>query len=68
VKAGDLDAARADFDKALLIDPKNAESLYGRGLLKRRQGDGPGGEADINAASMLQAGIDKEAESRGITP
>ena len=51
------DAAIADYDVALKLNPKLAGSLYGRGLAKRRTGDAAGAEADIAAATALQANV-----------
>jgi hypothetical protein len=45
-----FDESIADYDAALRINPKQAESLYGRGTAKLRQGDSAGGNADIITA------------------
>jgi hypothetical protein len=41
----------------LKINPKQVDALYGRGLAKRKKGDPAGGDADIAAASAIQADI-----------
>ena len=38
-------------------NPKDADSLYGRGVAKLRSGDRAGGEADIAAAQAIKADI-----------
>lgn len=46
--------AISDYDAALLIEPKNSSSLYGRGLA-RRQLNQPDGERDIREALQLDS-------------
>jgi tetratricopeptide (TPR) repeat protein len=53
LKKGSLDAAIADYDAALGIDSKKANSLYRRGVAKRLKGDIAGGEADVAAAQAI---------------
>jgi hypothetical protein len=49
-----LDDAVADYDEALRRNPKQAGSLYGRGLAKLKKGDAVDGEADIAAAKAIR--------------
>jgi tetratricopeptide (TPR) repeat protein len=63
-----LDDAVADYDEALKLNPKQAGSLYGRGLAKLKNGDAAGGEADIAAAKAIQADIAEEFARYGVTP
>ena len=63
-----LDDAVADYDEALKLNPKQAGSLYGRGLAKLKKGDAGGGEADIAAAKAIQADIAEEFARYGVTP
>jgi len=63
---GRLDAAIADYDAALAIDPKKAVSLYGRGLAKKQKGDIAGGDNDIAAAEALLPGIGAKFGTSGI--
>ena len=49
--------ANADYDAALAQNAKDADSLYGRGLAKLRNGDAAGGNADIAAAKTIDGGI-----------
>jgi tetratricopeptide (TPR) repeat protein len=44
----------AAYDSVLRIEPRNAYSLYGRGMAKLRAGDTPGGQADIAAAKAIK--------------
>jgi len=52
-----LDLAIADFDESLRRDPKDAVSLYGRGLAKQKKGDNSGATTDMNAAVTLNPTI-----------
>jgi tetratricopeptide (TPR) repeat protein len=63
-----LDDGLADYDEALKLNPKQASSLYGRGLAKLKKGDAAGGEADIAAAKAIQADIAEEFARYGVTP
>jgi hypothetical protein len=53
---GQFEAAIRDYDAALKADPKIAESLYGRGVAKVKNGDADG-NADIAAAKALNPNI-----------
>src|SRR5215470_9323016 len=59
LRMGKFDRAIADYSAALARDAKRAESLYGRGLAKRRQGDAVG-DADIAAAKAIRPDIVEE--------
>ena len=61
-----LDEAIADFDAALRADAKLASSRYGRGLARHRKGDQIGGDADIAAATAMNAGIASEFARYGM--
>ena len=62
------DAAIADYDAALRLQPKIAWSLYGRGLAKLRRGLSSEGRADIAAATALQPKMTERAARYGVTP
>jgi formylglycine-generating enzyme required for sulfatase activity len=66
LRLGQFDKAIADYDNALRLDPKQATSLYGRGLAKRRKGDQGGGDADIAAAKALRPSIADDFAAQGI--
>jgi tetratricopeptide (TPR) repeat protein len=66
LKLGAFDRAIADFGEAIAMNPKDAGSLYARGLAKRRNGDAAGGEADIAAAKAIKADIVTEYASYGV--
>ncbi len=65
-KLGAFDRAIADFSAAIAMNPKDAGSLYARGLAKRRSGDTAGGEADIAAAKAIKADIATEYAGYGV--
>ncbi|MDF3072506.1 MAG: Peptidase [Alphaproteobacteria bacterium] len=58
----DYGPALADFEAALKIDPKLAYPLYGRGMVRLRQGDVARGNADIAAATKAQPDIARQFE------
>ncbi len=64
---GLLDDAIRDYNAALKLDPKNAGSLYGRGLAKQKKGNTEAGNADIAAAKAIQADIAEEYARYGVT-
>ena len=61
-----LNLALADYDAALQANPKNAFSLYGRGVAKRLQGDATGADADIAAAEQTSPDIAEDFERYGV--
>jgi tetratricopeptide (TPR) repeat protein len=66
LKAGRADAAIADYDAALRIDPKLANALYGRGLARLRRGKTSSGQEDIAAAKALRIDIAEEFARYGV--
>ncbi|MGP8119438.1 MAG: tetratricopeptide repeat protein [Xanthobacteraceae bacterium] len=52
-RSGAYDKAIEDFSAALAQDPKDADSLYPRGVAKLWAGDRSGGAADIAAAKTI---------------
>jgi tetratricopeptide (TPR) repeat protein/predicted aspartyl protease len=68
LRLGDYDRSIADYDDSLKLAPKNAWSLYGRGVAKMRKHKVPEGEADIAAASAIWPEIGEEFTRRGIIP
>jgi tetratricopeptide (TPR) repeat protein len=59
LKAGRLDEAIADYDRAIAINPKFAAALYGRAQAKRQKGDASGADADQAAARALDPAIEQ---------
>jgi tetratricopeptide (TPR) repeat protein len=64
--AGQLDNALADYEAVLSRNSKDSWSLYGRGLIKRKQGDTAAGDADIAAAEAIESGIAEAFADRKI--
>lgn len=58
--------ALADYEQALLFDPQYAPALYGRGIVKRINGDAAGGGADVASAKHFQADIDRVMMQAGV--
>src|SRR5687768_15027422 len=61
-----LDKALADYERALVINPQYAAALYGRGIIRMRNGDLPGGGADVAAATHHRAAIAAEMARAGV--
>ena len=57
-----------DYDAALVLSPKQAASLYGRGLSKLKLGQKDAGQADLAAATAIEGGIGKRFEGYGLKP
>ncbi|MHB8475598.1 MAG: aspartyl protease family protein [Steroidobacteraceae bacterium] len=68
LRLGDNDKAIADYDESLKLAPKNAQSLYGRGVAKIRKQKAADGEADIARATALSSTVADEFKRRGISP
>ena len=67
LRLGRLDAAIADYTAALRRNPRTVYALYGRGIARLRNND-KGGNADLEAARVLQAGVDNLFAGLGIRP
>jgi tetratricopeptide (TPR) repeat protein/predicted aspartyl protease len=68
LRLGDFDKAISDYDASLQILPKNAWSLYGRGIARLRKHKSAEGEADMSAATAINAPIAKDFNRYGIVP
>jgi tetratricopeptide (TPR) repeat protein len=66
LRAGRMEAAIADYDAALRIDPKLALALYGRGLAKIKRGQTAFGDADIAAAKAARPDVVEEFARYGV--
>jgi tetratricopeptide (TPR) repeat protein len=56
-RLGDYDKSIGTYDAALKIRPKNAWTLYGRGLAKLKKNNRSEGEADIAEAVKIAPGV-----------
>ena len=56
------------YSAALKLQPDQRNSLYGRGVARRRIGDNAGANADLAAGRKYNAGIDREYADYGIKP
>ena len=66
LRLGRLDAAIADYDLALSINPTLAPSLYGRAVARSRTGDAARATLDRDAAERSHRGITAEFKGYGI--
>ena len=67
LKLKKLELALTDYDAALQANPKNAFSLYGRGIAKRLSGDEAGAIADIAAAEQISPDIAADFGRYGVS-
>jgi tetratricopeptide (TPR) repeat protein len=65
-KNSDLDNAINVYNKALVISPNQASSLYGLGVAKLKKGDTVGGNAYVAAAKIIKPKIGDEFEKYGV--
>jgi hypothetical protein len=63
---GDLEAARADVDAALLAEPGMTASLFLRGIIKSREGDEKGGREDIDLALAMRPSMEANYRAWGL--
>jgi tetratricopeptide (TPR) repeat protein/predicted aspartyl protease len=68
LRLGAYDKSIADYDESLKRLPKNAWSLYGRGLAKLRKKNTAEGEADIGAATAIWSSVADNFKRHGIVP
>jgi tetratricopeptide (TPR) repeat protein/predicted aspartyl protease len=67
-RLGDYDKSIGEYDGAVQIRPKNAWTLYGRGLAKLKKNDRSGGEADIAEAVSIAPGVADAYKNMGLIP
>ncbi|WP_052216093.1 DUF3857 domain-containing protein [Sphingomonas sp. ERG5] len=63
-----LDDALTDLNAALDLDADRPESIYMRGMVRKRMGDAKASEADFAAARMMLPTIDETYAKYGIKP
>ena len=57
-----------DFDAALALNPRLAETLYKRGLTKMKLGDAAGGKTDMGVALKLNPHAGDDMKELGLSP
>jgi len=67
-RLGDYDKSIGTYDAALKIRPKNAWTLYGRGLAKLKKNNRSEGEADIAEAVKIAPGVSDAYSRMGLSP
>jgi tetratricopeptide (TPR) repeat protein len=68
LRMNDYNKSIADYDAALKIDPKNASSLYGRGIARLRRQETATGTADIESAKTIRPQAADDLKRWGIAP
>ena len=66
LKMKQYDKAIAQYNLSLKTDPDRARALYGRGLARARNGQGPAGISDMSTASGIQPNIAEEFKRYGV--
>lgn len=66
MRMGNLKDARADIEKALTLESKNASVLYLRGILNAREGKTKAANDDIAAAKKMFPMVEKEYSAIGL--
>lgn len=66
LKLKQYDKAIAQYNLSLRTDPDRARALYGRGLARTRNGQGPAGISDMSTASGIQPNIAEEFKRYGV--
>ena len=66
LKMGRWDAAIADYNSALRLEPTLPSALYGRGLAKIKQGGTVAGKADISRAARIEPNIAARFDRYGV--
>jgi len=67
-RQGKLDPSIDAYNAALAQNPQLPSSLFMRGVVRLRQGDAAGGQADLASARALDANIDQQFSGYGVTP
>jgi tetratricopeptide (TPR) repeat protein len=65
---GRYDRSIRDYTESLRIKPKNAWTLYCRGVARMRAGMTADGQADLAAATVLKPGVAQDAARFGVSP
>ncbi|MEV4780679.1 tetratricopeptide repeat protein [Burkholderia sp. LMU1-1-1.1] len=68
LRLGQYREAIEQYDEALRLQPKLAQSLFGRGIAKRRAGQRASDDTDLKAARAVQPDIDAEFAAMGMRP
>jgi tetratricopeptide (TPR) repeat protein len=67
LQLGELDRALAGYNAVLKLNPKLANSLYGRGITEIKKGDASAGNTDITAAKAIRPDVAVEFAKLGIS-
>ncbi|HMN45747.1 MAG TPA: tetratricopeptide repeat protein [Povalibacter sp.] len=68
LRMGNYARSLDDYERALKLQPKEAWSLYGRGLARIRLGRKEQGDADIEAATAIDASVARRYIEAGLSP
>lgn len=67
-RLGDYDKSIGEYDAALKIRPKNAWTLYGRGLARLKKNNRSEAEADLTEAASIAPGVAEAYKKMGLAP
>ncbi|HUG73411.1 MAG TPA: tetratricopeptide repeat protein, partial [Steroidobacteraceae bacterium] len=68
LRMGRLQEAIQYYDRAIALEPRNAASLYGRGIARIRHGEREAGERDLVTARQRSALVEAMFTQMGVTP
>lgn len=68
LRLGDYKNSIADYDASIKLNPRDAWSLYGRGIDKLRTQQSKAGDEDIAQAKAIWPQVAEEFKQRGIVP
>lgn len=66
LRMGEHAKASSEFGEAIRLNPKTAWPLYGRSLVRQRQGDAAGAKQDLEAARQIEPEIDRKIRESGL--
>lgn len=67
-RRGDLPGAIRDYDAALKLEPRQASSLFMRGVVRTRSGDVAAGSADMDKADRVDRDVRSRYARFGVQP
>ena len=67
-RLGRLDEAQAQYTAVLKLQPRDANALYGRGLVELKKGQKADGDADLAAAAVISRTVANQFKRMGLAP
>ncbi len=67
-RLGRLDESQAQYTAVLKLQPRDANALYGRGLVELKKGRKAEGDADLAAAAVISRTVANQFKRMGLAP